>query len=326
MNHKAQHPAADPRGHTLPYDAVLMIAFGGPESMDEVRPFLRRVLEGRPVSEARFEEVVDHYAKVGGRSPLTEVTRAQAAALQVGLEAAGLPLPVEVGMRNSPPYLRDTIGALHARGCQRVLGLIMAAHQSPASHGRYRQAIDAALGELGVRRPQISYTRGFHDHPGFIAANADRVREARTRLPEDVRGQALLVFTAHSIPAALATGSPYVPELEQGAALVADALVAREYRLAYQSRSGSPRDPWLEPDVNALIRHQATRGTRAVVLCPIGFLCDHVEVLYDLDVEAAATAREVNVALSRAETAGLHPAFISTLVDRVRDACAAASR
>lgn len=306
---------------SAPYDAVLMIAFGGPESMDEVRPFLRRVLEGRPVPEARFEEVVDHYAKVGGRSPLGEVTRAQAAAVEAALAASGLTLPVVVGMRNSAPFLRDTIAQLQARGCRRILGLIMAAHQSPASDGRYRQAVEAALGEIAVRRPQLGYTRGFHDHPGFIAANVAHVREARARLPEDQRARALLVFTAHSIPAAVATGSPYVPQLEQGAALVADALALREYRLAYQSRSGSPRDPWLEPDVNALIREQAARGTRAIVLCPLGFLCDHVEVLYDLDIEAAQTASQTGVALCRAQTAGLHPAFIGALADRVREAC-----
>jgi protoporphyrin/coproporphyrin ferrochelatase len=304
-------------------DEVLLIAFGGPESMDEVRPFLRRVLEGRPVPEARFEEVVDHYAKVGGRSPLGEVTRRQAAALEQALAQAGTPLRVSVGMRNSAPFLRDALAGMAARGSRKVLGLIMAAHESPASHGRYQQAVEAAVAELGAGAPEIRYAGGFHDHPGFIAANVEHLEAARARLPQAQRDHALLVFTAHSIPSAVAAGAPYVPELKRGAALVAGALGIADYRLAYQSRSGSPRDPWLEPDINAVIREQAALGRPAIVICPIGFLCDHVEVLYDLDVEAVETAREVGIVLERSQTASVHPAFIAALTERVLQACAA---
>jgi protoporphyrin/coproporphyrin ferrochelatase len=302
-------------------DAVLLIAFGGPESMDEVRPFLQRVLEGRPVPAARFEEVVEHYAEVGGRSPLCEITRRQAVALEQALAASGLPLPVSCGMRNSAPFLRDALATIYERGGRRVLGVIMAAHESPASHDRYRQAIDKALHDLGSRAPAIRYSGGFHDHSGFIAANVEHVAVARARLPESQRDRALLVFTAHSIPTGLAARSPYVEQLKRGAALVAGALGIAEHRLAYQSRSGAPADPWLEPDVNAVIREQAALGRPAIVLCPIGFLCDHVEVLYDLDVEAAKTAREVGIALERSQTPSAHPAFIAALADSVRRAC-----
>lgn len=300
------------------FDAVMLIAFGGPESMDEVRPFLRRVLEGRPVSQERFEEVVHHYQVIGGRSPLGTITRQQAAALEAELADAGRALPVAIGMRNSAPFIHDTLETLRARGAERVLGVIMAAHRSPASHGRYEEAVAHALAKLGPRAPAVSYAPGFHARPGFVAANVEHARAALSRLSAHERERFMLVFTAHSIPVAVA--QPYVPQLTQSAKLVASALGSDDFRIAYQSRSGSPRDPWLEPDINAVIREQAANGTRALLLCPIGFVCDHVEVLYDLDVEAAQTARTAGIALARAESANAHPAFIAALAQSVRDA------
>jgi ferrochelatase len=304
------------------FGAVLLIAFGGPENMQEVRPFLGRVLAGRPVPPERFEEVVHHYELIGGRSPLGEITRLQAAALQAALAQANCALPVVIGMRNSQPFLRDALLELHGRGVHRALGVILAAHESPASHGRYREAIDGARAELGERAPEVAYSAGFHAHPGFVAANAAHVREAIARLPAALQAEAHLVFTAHSIPSAVAERSPYVAELAESAQLVANALGVRGHRIAYQSRSGAPRDPWLEPDVNAVIREEAAQGTRAIVLCPIGFVCDHVEVLYDLDVEAARTARTAGIALARASAANAHPAFIDALAQRVQQALA----
>jgi ferrochelatase len=302
------------------HDAVLMLAFGGPESLDEVRPFLQRVLAGRPVPPERFEEVVRHYERIGGRSPLGEITRRQAQALEAALARQGLALPVAIGMRNSAPFIADALRELHTRGCRRALGVIMAAHESEASHGRYREAVRAARQELGEHAPEVEYTAGFHDHDGFIAANAEHVRAALLRLPEAQRATAQLVFTAHSIPTAVAERSPYAQQIAQSAALVAGALGVDELLIAYQSRSGSPRDPWLEPDINALIREQAASGARALVLCPIGFVCDHVEVLYDLDVEAAETARAAGVALARAQAVNDHPAFIAALAQGVLQA------
>jgi ferrochelatase len=303
-----------------PADAVLLLAFGGPESPAEVRPFLKRVLAGRPVPPERFEQVVHHYELIGGRSPLPEITRRQADALQAHLARTGPALPVAIGMRHSAPFLRDALAELAAQGKRRVLGVILAAHESPASHGRYVEAATGALHELRPDAPELRYAKSFHDHPGFAAANAERARDALARLPVEARNDALLVFTAHSIPVASASGSPYVRQLEGGAAQVASALGHTRYRVAYQSRSGSPRDPWLEPDVNAVIRDEAAAGTRAIVLCPIGFLCDHVEVLYDLDVEAAQTAREAGVQLARARAVNDHPAFVAALADRAREA------
>jgi ferrochelatase len=304
------------------FDAVMLLAFGGPESMDEVRPFLRRVLEGRPIPEERFEAVVKHYEVIGGRSPLNDITRRQGLALSAALASSGEPLPVVLGMRNSEPFIRDTLAELGKAAAKRVLGVIMAAHESPASHGRYHEAVARAKAELGTGAPEVSFCEGFHDHPGFIAANVEHVRAALLRLPEQAREGAALVFTAHSIPVAVAQLSPYVAQLERSAALVAWALGKAEHLIAYQSRSGSPREPWLEPDINALIRAQAACGTRALVVCPIGFVCDHVEVLYDLDIEAAKTAREVGVALARADAVNDAAAFIDALALRVREACA----
>ena len=305
-------------------DAVLMLAFGGPESMDEVRPFLRRVLAGRPVPEARFEEVVHHYELIGGRSPLGEITRRQAGALQAALADGGPALDVALGMRHSAPFIADALRELAARGCRRAFGLIMAAHESEASHGRYHEAVRAAQEEIGPTAPQVLFTPGFHEHPGFITANVEHVRAALLQLTAEERAAARLVFTAHSIPTAVSERGGYAAQIARSAALVAGELGRAEYLIAYQSRSGSPRDPWLEPDIHAVIREQAAQGTRALVLCPIGFVCDHVEVLYDLDVEAAQTARAAGVALARAQAVNDHPAFIAALVACVRQAQRAA--
>ena len=300
------------------FDAVMLIAFGGPEHTGEVRPFLQRVLAGRPVPPERFEEVVRHYEVIGGRSPLGEITRQQAAALEAELAQAGLHVPVVIGMRHSHPFLSDSLRALRARGARRVLGVIMAVHEGEASHARYRAAVEAARAELGDGAPVVRYSAGFWTHPGFIAANAEHVRAARARLPLELRAGARLVFTAHSVP--VSSASPYAEQIADSARLVAAALDVAEYRIAYQSRSGSPRDPWLEPDINAAMREEAARSTRALVLCPVGFVCDHVEVLYDLDVEAARTASDAGIALARASAAGTHPQFIAALAQRVREA------
>jgi ferrochelatase len=303
-------------------DAVLVIAFGGPENIDEVRPFLRRVLAGRPVPEARFEEVVHHYALIGGRSPLPELTRAQLAALEQELRRRGYTLPIALGMRNSAPLLVDALRELGARGCMRVLGVIMAVHEGPASHGRYRDSIAAARKQLaaepGARVPEVEYSAGFHLHPGFIAAHVEHVRAALAKAPAGT--QPKLIFSAHSVP--VPTAVPYAQQIAESAARIAAELGIAEgaYRIAYQSRSGAPSDPWLAPDINTVLREEAAVGTRAIVLCPVGFLCDHVEVLYDLDVEAAQTAKEAGMLLARAAAPNDHPGLIAALADRVVEA------
>ena len=302
----------------MSYQAVLMIAFGGPDKAAEIRPFLEHVTAGRPITKERFESVAGHYEKIGGRSPLVELTNEQAVALATALEQRGEPLPVEIGMRHSKPFLKDVLESLEKAGKKRVLGLVMAAHQTEASGGRYKLAVTAALTELGSRAPTVDYVGPWPTHLGFVQANAERIEEVRSTLPADRRTEIPILFTAHSIPVAMAQGSPYVAQVEATAAAVAKLLGHRRYKVCYQSRSGRPGDPWLEPDINDALRTEHRTGVRDVIVAPIGFVCDHVEVLYDLDVEATDTARSLSMRLHRAKTVGSHPAFIGALADAVQ--------
>jgi ferrochelatase len=296
-----------------PIDAVLLIAFGGPGRSEDVRPFLDNVLRGRPVPRERYEEVVHHYELIGGKSPLTELTFAQANGLRTALAAGGPALPVYVGMRNWSPYLAETLAEMQADGVRHALAIILAPHRAEASWERYQGAVAEGRARLGAEALAVTWAGPWFDHPLFIETMASRTRDALAEAPS-----APLVFTAHSIPVGMAGESPYVRELTTSARLTAAAVGRDDFTVAYQSRSGGPRDPWLEPDVNDVIRELATRGERAVVLVPIGFVCDHVEVRYDLDVEARATAERSGIRLVRAETANDHPAFARMLAAVVR--------
>jgi ferrochelatase len=295
------------------YDAVLLIAFGGPDRMEDVRPFVANVLRGRPAPPERVEAVVHHYELIGGRSPLTELTRRQARALQAELAASKPALPVYVGMRNWHPFLAETLADMQRDGVRRAVGIILAAQQSDAGWGRYARDVAEARAALGAAAPAVDIAPNWHAHPLFIDAVADRVRQALAALPPERRRGVQLVFTAHSIPLAMAAASPYENQLRVGAALVAAQLGLHDYRLAYQSRSGNPRDPWLEPDIGDVIREEARRGARELVVVPIGFVCDHVEVLYDLDIEARQIATEAGVGFTRVSTVNDHPRFIRML-------------
>lgn len=308
-----------------PFDAVLLIGFGGPQQRADIRPFLRNVLRGRQVPPARIEAVARHYELFDGRSPLTAISRRQAAGLRERLAAAGPDLPVFVGMRNWHPFLDDVLSEMAAAGVERALGIVLAAHHSYSSCGQYRQNVADArrvLRERGHPDVEVFYAPGWHSHPGFVAGNAARIRKARASLPEDLRRGARIVFTAHSIPRSMSGCARYVAELEESAGLVADALRASDWAVVYQSRSGRPADPWLEPDICDYLRAERARGLRAAVLAPLGFVADHIEVLYDLDTEAAAVCRELGVAMGRASAVNDHPAFLDALADVVRSASA----
>lgn len=298
----------------MPAPAVLLIAFGGPTRPDEIRPFLANVTRGRRIPPERLEAVAHHYEEIGGRSPLNELTFRQADALRALLPD----VPVYVGMRNWEPYLADVLAEMARDGVAEALGLILSPHASEASRERYMEAVADGCAALGDRAPRLRWAPSWHLHPDFVAAWADTVGAALAQVPPD----APLVFTAHSIPVAAAATSPYVREIEESAAAVAAALGGRPWQLAYQSRSGSPRDPWLEPDVDAVIAQLGADGVRHVVVAPIGFVCDHVEVLYDLDVAAQKTARDAGVTLVRASTPNDHPRFVRMLADVVRSALA----
>ena len=308
-----------------PFDAVLVVAFGGPQGPDDVRPFLANVLRGRRVSPERVEEVAHHYELFGGVSPLPALTRAQADGLAERLRAGGHDLPVYVGMRNWHPFLADTLQEMARAGIRRAIGFIAAAHRSYSSCTQYRENVldaRATLAAAGLPDVEVTYVGDWHMHPGFITAAADHVCQAIDELPADLRAKARLVFTAHSIPSSMAAKYPYQAQYEASARLVAEDVRRRtgfELPLAavYQSRSGRPEDPWLGPDIGEYLRDEHRSGLEAAVLCPVGFLCDHIEVLYDLDVEAAAICREIGLPMARARSVNDHPAFLDLMADVV---------
>lgn len=304
------------------YDAVLLIAFGGPTRPDEIRPFLEIVTRGRHIPPARLEEVVHHYEQMpGGRSPLNELTRAQASALEVALAAGGPALPVFVGMRNWHPFLHETLAEMATRGHRKALGVILSPFRSEASWDRYQRDVAEARPRV-ADAPGVDYAPPWFDHEHFVEAVAARVRDAFDEVPSAARDWTPTVFTAHSIPTTMADAAPYVADLTSAARAVAKRLGLRRFSIAYQSRSGAPQDPWLEPDVNEVLKSLGHDGEKHAVVVPIGFVCDHVEVLYDLDVEARATAAAAGVALHRAAAVNDHPAFIAMLADLVREAAA----
>lgn len=302
------------------FDAVLLISFGGPQGLADIRPFLANVLRGRRVRPERIEEVVRHYEIFGGVSPLTEYTLAQADGLRERLAASGRALPVYVGMRNWHPYLADTFRQMHDDGVRRVIGFITSAFHSYSSCQQYRENVAAALTELRASRPgahiEVTYVGSWFDNPGFIETNARHVEAALASLPEGLSSNAKIIFTAHSIPLSMAERSRYREQVSAASGAVA-ARVGREWALVYQSRSGRPEDPWLEPDICDYLRAEREWGLRAAVICPIGFLCDHIEVLYDLDHEAAHVCRESGLSMVRAESVNTDPMFLDAMADIV---------
>ena len=296
----------------VPYDAVLLQSFGGPEGPDDVMPFLRNVTRGRNIPDERLVEVAAHYHHFGGRSPINDQCRALQKALADALE-----LPVYWGNRNWHPFLADTVRQMRDDGIRRALALATSAYAGWSSCRQYRDDIARARADVGDDAPHIEKLRHFFDHPGFIEAMTDCTRDALAELSADAR----LVFVAHSIPTSMAQaagprGNGYVDQLRTAAQLVTDALGHEEFDLAWCSRSGAPHIPWLEPDVGDHIEELAASGAApsGVVLVPIGFVSDHMEVGYDLDVEAAERAKAVGMPMARAGTVGTHPRFIEALV------------
>jgi len=294
--------------------------------MEEVRPFLDNILRGLPVPRERYEAVVHHYERIGGKSPLNELTARQAAGLRGCLEGEGPNLPVYVGMRFAKPYMFTAIRDMVRDGRRRAVGIILAPYRSEPSFEKYQEAVQEVLDAAGPDQAlEVDFVEPWFDHPLFAEAQADQVRTALEKMPEGRRGAARLVFTAHSIPVAMAERCPYVAQIETACKNVARHLGGIPWKLAWQSRSGNPRTPWLEPDVNALLKGYKDEGAQDVVLCPIGFISDHVEVLYDLDLEAAETCRELGLSMTRAGTVNDHPTFIRALGDLVARKIAAPS-
>ena len=295
---------------TLSYDAVLLIAFGGPTCPEEIRPFLARVTKGIPIPPERLEEVAHHYEAAGGKSPLNEITFRQANALKKVLNDR---LPVDVGMRNASPFFSETLKRMADDGIKRALGFILSSHRSDASWERYQKNISDARAELGGVAPEVDYCDGWHEHPLFVQTWTELIQAALSRIEADKQKSTAVIFTAHSLPTAMAAGSPYVEQVELSAHLIAEKLNHPHWSLAFQSRSGRPTDPWLEPEISQAIRDLAAQGEKQIIVAPIGFVCDHVEVLYDLDIEAKKIAADLGVTLIRASCPNDHPTFIQMM-------------
>ncbi len=294
------------------YDAILILSFGGPEGPDDVIPFLENVLRGKNVPRERMLAVAEHYQHFGGVSPINEQNRSLIAALQKELEEYGPHLPIYWGNRNWHPMLADTLQKMADDGVRQALAYVTSAFSSYSGCRQYREDIEKAQQAVGLTAPHIDKIRVFYNHPGFIAAVVDRVGTALKQLPAERRATAQILFTAHSIPLAMASGCDYERQLREACRLVCQSLKHEVWQLVYQSRSGPPTQPWLEPDVGDALRELAKENSPpAVVISPIGFLTDHIEVLFDLDTEARQIADELGLQLVRAETVGQHPAFIA---------------
>jgi protoporphyrin/coproporphyrin ferrochelatase len=317
---------ADPRLDDRGYDALLVVSFGGPEGPGDVIPFLENVTRGRGVPRERLAEVAHHYDLFGGVSPINRQNRELIAALEAELAAHGIEFPVHLGNRNWHPYLADTIRDMRDHGIRRALAFFTSAFSSYSGCRQYREDIHRAQVEVGPDAPEMLKLRAFYNHPGFVEANVDRVREALAAIPEERRAATHLVFTAHSIPSAMAAQCRYEAQLAETSRLVAEAVGQHETSVVYQSRSGAPHVPWLGPDVSDRLVELQDAGVTDVVLSPVGFVSDHMEVMYDLDVEAAETARGLGLTMVRAGAAGTHPAFVAMIRELIQERLTGADR
>lgn len=305
--------------------AFLLVSFGGPEGPGEVLPFLRNVTAGRGVPDDRLAEVAGHYHHFGGVSPINSLCADMLAAIGRDFTAAGIELPVYWGNRNWHPFLADTLRSMTDAGITKVIALATSAYSSYSSCRQYLDDIDRACAAIGAAAPQVVKIPPYYREPGFISAAIAAADRALGSLPAGVADEADLVFTAHSIPVSMAAasgpaGGAYPAQLAEVAGLVAAGLGRDSWQLAYSSRSGPPAVPWLEPDINDCLADLAKAGSAGVAVVPIGFVSDHIEVVYDLDVEAAQTARELGLPMARAATVGTDPAFISMVSALVRRA------
>ena len=295
-------------------DALLLIAFGGPERTADVLPFLENVLRGRNVPRERMLEVAEHYYHFGGISPINGQMRALIPLVEAELRERGPRLPVYWGNRNWHPMLADTVRRMRDEGVRRAVAFVMSAYSSYSGCRQYLEDIARAREAVGPGAPEIDKLRLFFNHPGFVEPMTEHVNEALARVPG-----ADLVYTAHSVPVSMAASSQYVAQLEEACRLVSERLGRDGWRLAYQSRSGPPSQPWLGPDISDHLRELHAAGVRAVVAAPIGFISDHMEVLYDLDTEAKALCETLGMAFVRARTVGNHRAFVSMIAELARE-------
>lgn len=301
------------------YDAILIVSFGGPEGMDDVMPFLENVLRGRNVARERLLAVAKHYELFDGISPINAQNRELIAALKEDFKTNGIDLPVYWGNRNWRPMLADTVREMSADGIKHALAFVTSAYSSYSSCRQYLENFDRAREEVGPTSPRIDKLRAFYNHPGFITANVENARAAFSQIPAEKRAAATLVFTAHSIPLAMANQCDYEAQLRETASLIAGELERENWHLVFQSRSGPPTQPWLAPDICDHLKQVKASGATDVVIAPIGFVSDHMEIVYDLDTEARALCGELGINMVRSSTAGTHPAFIRMVRELVME-------
>ena len=303
----------------MTYDALLLVSFGGPEGPEDVLPFLENVLRGKNVPRERMLAVAEHYQHFGGVSPINGQNRELLAAIEEELRSRGISLPVYWGNRNWHPLLPDTLAQMQRDGVRRALGFFTSAFSSYSGCRQYRENIAAAQTAVGEGAPQVDKLRVFFNHPGFIEPMIERTQAAFAQIPAERREQAVLLFSAHSIPLSMAGNCQYEQQLREAARLIAQGVNHPEHRLVYQSRSGPPSQPWLEPDVGDVLKELAAAGARDVVLVPVGFISDHMEVMYDLDHEAHDLAGELGIHFVRAGTVGTHPRFVRMICELVQE-------
>jgi len=313
--------AAEPQcfdNETHAYDAVLVVSFGGPEGPDDVMPFLDNVLRGLSLPPAAVKEIAKRYDAYGGVSPINAHTRTLIAALEAELAAHHIDLPVYWGNRNWSPYLRDTVIEMRDAGVKRAIAFVTSTFGSYSGCRRYREDLYAACDGI-ADAPTIDRLRAGYNHPGFIEAVAGRVRDALMAVPDEIRERVALLFTAHSLPVAMAEQAPYVAQLAESAELVTAALGRSSFELAYQSNNASYGNAWLTPRIEDVLIEHAGAGDSHVVVIPIGFVCDHMEVVLDLDVDAKQIADEHGLTMIRAATVGSHPAFVAMIRELIEE-------
>lgn len=304
---------------TADFDAVLIVSFGGPERREDVMPFLENVVRGKPVPRERLLEVAEHYYHFSGASPINAQNRQLKASLEAELARHGPRLPVYWGNRNWHPLLSETLAQMARDGIRHALAFFTSAYSSYSSCRQYLENIADAQIAAGPGAPRVSKLRAYFNHPGFIEPMIERTLAAWQQIDAGQRQNAWMLFTAHSIPLAMAAGCRYAEQLSESSRLVAERLAVSNYRIVYQSRSGPPGQPWLEPDINDAIAELAASGVRDVVVVPIGFLSDHLEVLYDLDTEAQGRARLLGVNMVRAATVGAHPRLVAMIRELISE-------
>ncbi len=301
------------------YQAVIVVSFGGPDGPDDVIPFLENVLRGKNVPRERMMEVAEHYFHFGGKSPINEQNLALIEALQAELKRNGPDLPIYFGNRNWQPYLADTLAQMRDDGVERALAFFTSGFSSYSGCRQYRENIAQAQKQVGEGAPKIDLLRKFYNHPGFIETMVELAQAELAGLSPEGRAANKLIFVAHSIPQVMADHCSYEEQLREASGLIAERLGLENWELVYQSRSGPPSQPWLEPDICDRIEELPSEGYRAVSVIPVGFISDHMEVLFDLDTEAVEKAAECGLEMARVPTVGTHPKFVAMIAELIRE-------